>query len=224
LRPGSDRKMSNEDASDESKTQQKVRKITARQLACVLGMLDPSGADGDTASVIPLPIVVVDVRGSDRPRYGWIPGSVNMPSDTLTPKILSGIADQGSAAFGCGAVVFHCLHSRHRAVWASTQVLQAWRSSPVSTPRPVVYLLEDGFKGWLETWKKRRDIARFAEGIPASRLALVLSARPWRVDRANASAAAVAAKKPTLDNHVDTDSVANAAALPLRPAAVRLLE
>lgn len=149
----------------------------------------------------PADIAVIDVRGSDRPQWGWIPTAIHSSSTTLTRQTLASlILDPAGPAYGKKAVVFHCLHSQHRAVWAADECLRLLRQHFVKTassmavaavPHPRVYLLHGGFREWLDTWKNHAAFERAIAGTPPEKLDRMRAVAGWKLDRERARAAGV---------------------------------
>ena len=171
-----------------------VRRIGPRTLAALVGLrtresLPAKAASAEFAALVSSPeeVLIVDVRGSDRPRWGWIPGALNVPSNLVTREYLASLAQPGSPAAGKKIVVFHCLHSKHRAVWASTTCLSIWQDLPRPAEgepaRPVICLLQGGFKAWLEAFLNEPDLTTVTNGVPSAMLARMHSAKPWQADK-----------------------------------------
>lgn len=169
-------------------SQPKVKLVTAPQLAAHLGMQPPMPVTPSAIGAMRRgDVVVIDVRGSDRAKYGWIPGSINMRSETAAPQTLQALVapDSGPCA-GKRAIVFHCLHSKHRAVFASGMCLKLFNdlrqsgAAPGADALPTVYLLHGGFRVWLDTFALAPRPEDFMEGVPQEMIIKQRRGKPWQ--------------------------------------------
>lgn len=100
-----------------------IIRISPESLAVACGMWN--GSYGPQQPSVPsalqhLPhtsIAIIDVRGSDLPKWGRIPCSVNVPCAFISTASLLALC-AAAAQLNIRALVFHCLHSRNRAVFS----------------------------------------------------------------------------------------------------------
>ena len=168
------------------------------------------------APLTPATFLVVDVRGSDRARYGWIEGSVNLPVDKLDRAALVALCHR-AAADGKRALVLHCLHSKHRAVFTLHELQRVVAGAKLRGEAcgdagvgawPQLLLLHGGFSAWLARWAL--PAPELCVGTPSEKIAAARRGKPWQQRPAGRPVAASA----HVDALADCD-VADAATVPV---------
>jgi len=119
-----------------------ISRISAEQLA---SLLRPAASSVPNSSIL-----IVDVRDDDY-EGGHIPDALNIPSNLFYRSFHK----IDAAAKGKQQIIFHCMKSQMRGPTAANQYIQhlARRASDnqaADQQTPTVYVLTDGFEGWLK--------------------------------------------------------------------------
>ena len=109
--------------------------------------------------------VVVDVRDEDR-SVGWVPGSVHLPSESLTAAAMESFIAcyaQPPRVMPNG-FVFHCMYSKQRGPRAAQLCLAALASMqqrkaiPHTMQPPSVYVMKGGFQNYAKAFPKKCQV------------------------------------------------------------------